>query len=287
LGAQVRDAFVAPTVEPSDQQDGTAVDDRRLRPSPSERPGPCREEFGHFVGGTCFTLKNRARFAKEPFELDQLWNLASLSEEPVTGREAKRALSRDVARAKQEVNIGWGWRRVSFSLPGLPASHQVAAHASGELSSNAPGGLCDLRARVGRGATKPPWGSRGAVHAVRFGWQCVEAFDCDLEPADRARSVPSFVEASLGGGDVGKRVSSFLEERCDLLALPGNGVAFGVVFVIGSVIARCLNDAVEAAQKTRGALNGRSTQFVESGAGIVRSGVRGHWALRLRVLDQV
>lgn len=66
----------------------------------------------------------------------------------------------------------------------------------------------------------------------------------------------------------GERDSRLVEECCDLLALPGNGVAFWIVFIVGADIARGFHDVIEAAHETRGAPYGRRAQFVQLGAGI-------------------
>ena len=109
-----------------------------------------------------------------------------------------------------------------------------------------------------------PEGSLGAVDAGRRCRKRVQARVRDWAAAGRAGAVPTVVEALLRGVDVGERRSRFVEEGGDLLALPGDRVAFGIVFVIGCHIAGGLDDPSEAVSQTRGAPSRRRAQFVQS-----------------------
>ena len=67
-----------------------------------------------------------------------------------------------------------------------------------------------------------------------------------------------------------------MEECCDLLALPGDRVAFGIVLVIDGDIARGFHDAFEAALETRRAPHRHRAQFVQSCVAVVGFGARSH-----------
>ena len=55
--------------------------------------------------------------------------------------------------------------------------------------------------------------------------------------------------------------SGLLEEPSDLLTLPGNGVAFGVVLVVRGHISRSLDDAIEALREACGASDRYRSNF--------------------------
>lgn len=100
--------------------------------------------------------------------------------------------------------------------------------------------------------------------------QGVEPFWLDLQPTARAGAVRAFVETKQSGIDFGERASRLLKKPGDLLTLPGDGVAFGVVFVVGGHVTSGLDDAIETLREALGAAVGRSSKSGQSGAGIVR-----------------
>jgi hypothetical protein len=112
---------------------------------------------------------------------------------------------------------------------------------------------------LGRRPTSP-----GAEDAGRRGRQCIQALGCNLAAADRAGSVHAVDEALLGSLDIDERASRLVEECCDLLAFPCDGVAFRIVFVISGDIACGRHDFIEAGRETCCAPNGRGAQFVQS-----------------------
>ena len=57
-------------------------------------------------------------------------------------------------------------------------------------------------------------------HEEQHLWQCIQALDCDLEATSRAGSVQPDIETLLGELVIGERRSRFVEQCCDLLALP-------------------------------------------------------------------
>lgn len=68
----------------------------------------------------------------------------------------------------------------------------------------------------------------------------------DVSCAVDAAAVDTVVEACLGSSKLGERLARFLEKSGDLLALPRNGVAFGIVLVVGRLTTGSPHDLVEA-----------------------------------------